>query len=84
VNPHNFENFLLGKIRQVTAKTYVKRLKLLGAIADLDDADRMKTLICTYQASESYKELLANAYDHYVGFRGLCWVKLRFNREDPA
>jgi integrase len=42
----------------------------------------MKTLICTYQVSEARKELLADAYDYYVQFKGLAWNKPKFTRED--
>lgn len=82
-HPHNnLENYLLGYIRAVTAKTYLRRLRMLGCLADLDDTDRIKTLICTYQSSESFKELLANAYNYYVAYRGLSWIKPRFTREE--
>jgi integrase len=82
VNTLLFENYLKEHVREVTAKTYVKRLKILSKLGDLDDTDRIKTLICTYSCTESFKELLANAYDYYVKYRGLSWIKPRFRRED--
>jgi len=72
----------LGSIREVTAKTNVKRLKRLSNIADLDKPNTIKTLICTYQSTESYKELLSNAYHYYVCFKGLSWSKPYFTKED--
>jgi integrase len=75
-------DFLLQNVREITAKSYMKRLRQLGKLGDLDDPQRMKTLICTYPASESRKELLADAYDYYVRYSGLSWKKPRFTRED--
>ena len=77
-----FIEFMNHSLREVTVKTYIKRLELLAKIGDLNDVDRMKTLICTYQATESFKELLTNSYDYYVRFHGFSWVKPRFTRED--
>jgi integrase len=82
VESEDFFCFLLESIRQCTAKTYVKRLKLLAKIGNLDSPERIKNLICTYQCSESFKELLTNAYDYYVRYRGLSWSKPKFTKED--
>lgn len=79
---HRFFQYLLQHVREVTAKTYVKKLRILGKLGDIDDTDRIKTLICTYSCTESFKKLLANAYDYYVKYRGLSWIKPRFRRED--
>jgi integrase len=78
----DYEKYLLGRIKNVTANTYIKRLTRLGKIANLDDPAKIKTIICTYQSSEAYKELLANAYDYYVTMKGLGWEKPRFSREE--
>jgi integrase len=48
----------------------------------LDEPEKIKNIICTYQSTESYKELLAHSYDYYVKFKGLSWVKPHFVRED--
>jgi integrase len=72
----------LQNVREITAKSYMKRLRQLGKLGDLDNPERMKTLICTYPASESRKELLADAYDYYVKFENLKWKKPKFTRED--
>jgi integrase len=82
VNTLLFENYLKQHVREVTAKTYVKRLRILSKLGDLDDTNRIKTLICTYSCTESFKELLANAYDCYVKYYGLSWIKPRFRREE--
>jgi integrase len=74
--------FLKQNIREETAVTYVKRLQLLSKVGNLDDPERIKNLICTYQSTESFKELLTNAYDYYVRFNGYNWIKPRFTRED--
>ena len=73
---------MLGHIKAVTAKTYLKRIKRLSAIIDLDNVERVRTIICTYQSTESYKMLLTNAYDYYVRYSGLSWERPYFTRED--
>ena len=77
-----FEEYLLHHIRAVTAETYIKRVTHLCKIANLDDPERIKNIICSYQSSESFKGLLANAYDYYVKFKGFNWDKPFFTRED--
>ena len=77
-----FVDYLKQHIREVTVPSYLKRLELLGKVGNLDNPEQIKTLICTYQATESFKELLTNAYDYYVKFYGYSWVKPRFTRED--
>jgi hypothetical protein len=66
VNTLLFENYLKQHVREVTAKTYFKRMRILSKLEDLDDTEKMKTLIFTYSYTESFKEFLANAYDYYV------------------
>jgi integrase len=69
-------------MREVTAKSYIKRIKFLSRLGDIEDTERIKTLICTHSVSEGRKELLAYAYDYYCQFRGLYWIKPKFTRED--
>jgi integrase len=57
-------------------------LKVLGKLGNLNDPNRMKTLICTYPVSEGRKGLLADAYDYYVQWKGLTWITPKFVRED--
>jgi integrase len=82
LNPVDFEKFLLLHAREVTAITYIKRLKVLAKLGDINNPDKIKTLICTYSVSETRKELLTHAYDYYVEYKGLTWIKPRFTRED--
>ena len=83
---HNFNTpfieYLNHNLRAVTVKTYIKRLEMLSKVGNLDNPEQIKTLICTYQSTESFKELLTNSYDYYVRFSGKSWVKPRFTRED--
>ena len=60
----------------------MKRLKLLAKVANLDNPEQTKNIICTYQCSEAFKDLLANSYDYYVKFNGYSWIRPRFVRED--
>jgi len=48
----------------------------------LDNVENVKNIICSYQCTESYKELLTNAYNYWVKYRGLEWEKPKFLRED--
>ena len=81
VNPLLFD-YLLGNIREVTAKSYMMRLSVLSKLGDLDNPERIRDLICKYPVSEARKELLSNAYDYYVKFNKLTWSKPHFTRED--
>ncbi len=77
-----FIEYLRKYVREVTATTYLKRLELLAKVGDLDNPEQIRTLICTYQSTESFKELLTNAYTYYAQFKGYSWTKPRFTRED--
>jgi hypothetical protein len=46
----------------------VKIVKILGNLADIDNTQDIKTLICTAKVSEGRKELYSNAYDHYTRY----------------
>jgi integrase len=81
--PEFFE-YLRGRVRETTAESYCTRIKVLSKLGNLDNPEKMKTLICTYSVSEARKELLTNAYDYYLKFRELAWDKPRFIREDKA
>jgi hypothetical protein len=81
--PEYFE-YLRGRVRETTAKSYCTRIKVLSKLGNLDNPEKMKPLICTYPVSEARKELLTNAYDYYVKFKKLNWDKPRFIREDKA
>jgi integrase len=59
----------------ITIKGVNKRLETLAHYCNLDEPERVKTFIATYDRSDNYKRLLANAYDHYVKVHGLIWKK---------
>jgi integrase len=69
-------------VKQVTAERYIRRLRQLSKLGNLNNPDQIKTLICTSPVSEATKELMTNAYDYYVQWKGLQWIKPRFRRED--
>lgn len=52
------------------------------AVGDLDKPENIKNIICTYDCSEAYKKLLSNAYDYYVAWKGLSWIKPKFVKEE--
>ena len=82
VNPVPFELWLREYVREVTAKSYAKMIGQLSRLGDIDNPEKIRTLICTHQVSEGRKELLANAYDYFVHYNGLTWAKPRFTKED--
>jgi hypothetical protein len=63
--------FLRQHLREVTVPNYLKRLGRLSKIGNLDNPEKIKNIICTYQSTESYKELLAHSYDYYMKFKDL-------------
>jgi hypothetical protein len=78
----DFQKYLQQHIRAAMVEAYSEGVKRLGRIGNLDNPEQIKNIICTYQASESYKELPTNAYNYWVKFRGLIWKKPRFVREE--
>jgi integrase len=74
--------WLSERVRLVTAESYRKRVNLLSKIADIEQPEKIKAIICTSSVSEARKQLLADAYDYYVQYRGLTWQKPKFTRED--
>jgi integrase len=60
----------------------MKRLQLLSKVGNLENTEQIKNIICTYQCTESFKELLTNSYEYYVQYRKLSWNKPKFTRED--
>ena len=70
------------RVRKATAKGYRKIVHVLRKLGNLDNPEKMRTIICTAPVSEARKGLYANAYDYYCVFKGLEWNKPRFVRED--
>jgi integrase len=77
-----YREWLGTRIRQTTIPSYCKRIVRLSKLGNLEEPERIKTLICTSQVSEAYKQLLTDAYEYYVQYRGLSWIRPRFTRED--
>jgi integrase len=69
-------------VRKSTAKEYIKTIRRFSNLADIDNTEKITTLICTSSVSEGRKQLLCNAYEHYCNFKGLSWSKPRFVREE--
>jgi integrase len=80
--PCSFLEFLKQNVKEVTAKGYLKKVKRLSKLGNIDDPARIKTLICTHPSSEANKDLLTSAYDYYVKFLGKTWERPYFTRED--
>jgi integrase len=85
VNPPPFSEFTRwlceGRVKTVTAESYVKRVRLLSKLANIDDSNKARAVICAYPVSEARKQLLANAYSYYCEFKGYAWDKPKFTRE---
>jgi integrase len=78
----HYLEFLKTNMREVTAKCYVKRLKFLAKLGNIDNPEEIKTIICNHKVSEGRKELLAYSYDYYCQYMGLVWKMPKFTRED--
>jgi integrase len=78
----DFRDFLQQHIRSVTVDAYLCRLERLSRICNLNNPEKVKSIICSYPSSESYKELLAHAYEYYVRFNHFQWVKPHFVRQE--
>jgi len=57
-----------------------RRLRNLGKHANLDNPEEVKSFIAEAQWSNSYKENMVNAYNHYAVFHGLKWKKPKYQR----
>ena len=74
----------IGKSEK-TVKTYSYRLLYLGKHANLDNPEDVKGFIADKRCSNSYKNELVKAYDHYVKYNNLSWEKphYRWERKIP-
>ena len=64
---------------EATLRSVGERLRLLCKYIDLDDPESVKSFIaCRSCWSNSFKNGVAQAYDHYVKVNGLSWSKPRF------
>ena len=71
LHPLPLKEYLRQNLRETTVPSYLTRLKVLSKLGNLNEPNRMKTLICTYPVSEGRKGLLAHAYDYYVQWKDL-------------
>jgi len=81
LNPLSFLDYLRTHVRLVTALSYIKRIKSLSKITDINDPVKVKNVICSYPCKNSRKQLLADAYDYYVKYKGFKWDKPKFKKE---
>ncbi len=80
----SFKSYLVQYVRETTAIGYEKIVRRLGNLENLADTEAIKVLICSSTVTEGRKELMTNAYDHYCRYKGVCWIKPRFTREDKS
>jgi len=78
----DYEKYLQGRVRKATAEGYRKILHVLHKIGNLNNPEKMRTIICSAPVSEGRKELYANAYDYYCKHKKLEWDKPKFVREE--
>jgi integrase len=65
-------------LRDATIRNVVKALKFLAKKCSLNDPNNVKDFIARLECNEGYKRNLVYAYDRYVKFRGLSWVKPKY------
>jgi integrase len=61
-----------------------KRLRMIAKDANIDEPEKVKEYIASKKTSNTYKEGLVQAYDHYVRTNGLTWQKPIFVREENS
>jgi len=69
---------------ETTLAGLAKRLRMIAKDTDINDPERVKEYIAAKQTSNTYKEGLVQAYDHYVRINGLQWQKPVYAREENA
>ena len=57
---------------------------MIAKDTDINDVERVKEYIASKPTSNTYKEGLVQAYDHYVRINGLNWQKPVFVREENS
>jgi integrase len=75
-------NLKKNGLAEDTIEKYGRRLRYLAKNTDLRNPETVKTFISNQQSSNTNKEANANAYDHYVKFHNLPWVKPFYHREE--
>jgi integrase len=65
-----------------TIEKYGRRLIYLAKNTNLKNPETVKNFISNQESSNANKEAYANAYDHYVKFYNLAWIKPFYHREE--
>jgi integrase/recombinase XerD len=65
-----------------TVEKYGRRLRYLAKNTNLKNPETVKNFIANQESSNANKEAYANAYDHYVKFYNLKWIKPFYHREE--
>jgi len=63
-----------------TIQTTSRRLRNLSKTINLDNPEEIKTHIASIQCSNSFKDNLVSAYNHYAVFHKLNWKKPIYQR----
>ena len=63
---------------QDTLRFVSKALKFLNNHCNLNDTENVKEFIANYQSADSYKRNLCYAYEHYVEFNNLVWIRPKY------
>lgn len=75
-------NLKKNGLAEDTVEKYGRRLRFLAKKTDLKNPEIVKTFISNQKSSNANKEAYANAYDHYVKFYKLTWIKPFYHREE--
>jgi integrase len=75
-------NLKKNGLAEDTVEKYGRRLRFLAKHTDLNDTENVKNFISNQESSNANKEAYANAYDHYVKFYNLKWIKPFYHREE--
>jgi len=65
-------------LRDATIRNVVKALKFLAKNCSLNDPNSVKDFIARLECNEGYKRNLVYAYDKYAKFKGLSWIKPKY------
>ena len=69
---------------EATIRGINKKLKTLGKYTNLDNPEAVKEHIANKKVSNTNKQMLVIAYNHYVVVNGLKWSKPVYIREENA
>ncbi len=75
-------NLKKNGLAEDTVERYGRRLRFFCRNTNIKNPETVKNFISNQESSNANKEALANAYDHYVKFYGLTWIKPFYHREE--